>query len=429
MNYSLVSLMLLAFISLSPTTATSQKIRTFIAYYDAAPKGKNVDLSAFSAIVTEPNRVKSASILPTSNGDVLDLHYLNMIDIQTDNQLEPWSKDVFEHHQEFLLQTTAGKSSETLTPREKYAWGYTNPFDSTSHQKNRFFLNPTSKGWAEYYANLAKSTIANGSKRQGIFVDNVWQSIIWWFSKLPKKQQIDLNGDAVLDVHDDEAWVNGIVQFSKSVKEQLGPDIVLIANIGESWSRKPAGRKILQEGSFDGVMNEGFLHSDLRQDSSSYPNIKDWEANVNDILGAESLGKTILAQSLGKELDIQARQFCFASFLLGTGTKSYYNYRYRMGYDALFRFPEFELVVGNPVDNYRNVQDALDASSGLYCRRFDSVTVYVNPSGTSLVLPASSSYKILKLVGGITGNGGTMVWENKKSVQVDPHSAVIISRK
>jgi len=406
-------------------------VQTYIAYYGRTPeKQYGQSFSGYSILVDDPSSTNNVQAILKGQPNMVGIfHYLDMNYLdQPGSRSTGWKKDIIEHHEDFLLPTIGGEVNKNLPPKAKYAWGYMQPYDSTSPNRDRFFLNPASRDFALYYAAVADSilTLQNNRKKEGIFVDNVWQDIRWNFSRVPKALQIDINGDGVLDSRDDAAWVDAIIDFSKRIRERLGSDVPLIANMGRCWSYKDGGFRIMANSAFDGAMNESFLHSSLSNDSSSYPSLDIWKINVNDIMIADSLGKILLCQSFGKENDAQARLFCVASFLLGEGNKSYFNYCFHMSYGSLYHFPEFALPIGSPRENYTNADQAFEASSGLYKRSFDSVDVIVNPSDHVVRFNSTVARKALKLVGGVQEAGGHVVWETQQTFDMKPHSAIIL---
>lgn len=418
---------------LSPALSqpASQRLKTFLVYYGGVPRNP-LDARGYSVLVTEPTWIQQAKQIGQMDSNVIHLNYVNIFDIDTGAglRIEPWSKDIMANHKEFLLATIGGGKNPSLPARQKYAWGYHQAYDSTTHNKDRFVVNPASKGWAEYCATIAESTLAKDDRLclNGIFSDNVKSEVTWIYSHSAKELQIDLDGDGIMNRSDDRAWTDALIEFSRTIRSRLGPGVPLIANMGSWWAGQTLGLRLLAQSAFSGAMNECFLHFSLGEDSSSYMSLRDWQFNVYTVIFADSIGKTFLVQSLGRENDTEARLFCLGSFLLGAGSKSYYNYRYHESYDTLYHFPEFDLSVGSPVQTYRNVNEAYDPASSLYRRSFDSLDVFVNPSSHPVKYRSERSRKSLRLVGGITEKGGRLEWEMGREFDVPARTALILSR-
>jgi hypothetical protein len=408
--------------------AQVHSVQIFIVYYNGLPNEPNDRLfDGYSIFVNEPRVNNNIRDILGVRRDLTVFHYLDMTEL---GPSLPYREDVLEHHQDFLLKTIGGELNGNLPLRAKYAWGFERPYDSTGRYGNSFYLDPGSRGWASYYAALADSTLIlpDAQGREGIFVDDVGPAICGGFSSVPRNLQIDINGDGRMDREDDSAWVNNIIEFSKRIRSRLGSDVPLIANMGNwpSWAEN-TGLRILALSDFGGAMNESFIHASLSYDSSAYPTLSAWKANIDVMIIADSLGKILLCQSLGYENDTQARLFCLGSFLLGANGRTYFNYRYHSSYDTLYHFPEFFLPLGNPRETFANIDQAFDVSWGVYRRSFDSVEVLVNPLNHDVTFNLPSPRKVLTLIGGIQEKGGHFGWETQQQFDMKPHAAVILS--
>lgn len=427
----------LLFIYSVSVEAQSGTVNTFIVYYALGlPTNFRDHLAGYSILVdSRPNMTDSDIVkIKEAFGGLRMLHYGNMLYVETDSihhfdSYYAWAPDIMRSHRDFLLLNNQGRRNSNLPARKKYAWGLSMPYDSTSRSKGIFFLNPASLGWAEYYANLARSVLTENylQNKEGIFVDNVWSEISAYFQSQPTDLQIDFNGDGIVNSSDDSAWEDAIVNFSKIVKNELGQDIDLIAN-SDYLTFGAHGYHIIKEAAFDGYFNEYFLFPWRSNDSTVYPNLLRWKENENYVFLMSRLNKTVLLETMGKVRDYQARLFSLGSFLLTESDNSYFNYRYSRVYDFLYRFPEFNLITGKPLESFKEIDDALDKKIGLYKRSYDSVDVYVNPFNYSVQLNKPSDRKQLLLNGGLVGEGGSYLWEKGRKFILVPHSALILSR-
>jgi len=417
--------------------AQNESINTFIVYYAwGLPANFKDSLQGYSILVDSRPYMTDADIVKIKEafGGLRILHYGNMLYVETDSihhfdTYYDWAPDIISNHQDFLLLNKEGRKDSSLPARKKYAWGFTRPYDSTTEYKGIFFLNPASLGWTEYYAKLAKSVLTENylQNKEGIFVDCVCSEISAYFESQPVNLQIDFNGDGIVNSSDDSAWEDAIVNFSKIVKNELGQNILLIAN-SDYLAFGAHGFHIIKEAAFDGYFNEYFLFPWTSNDSTIYPDTHRWKENENYIFLMNRLNKIVLLEVIGKEKDHQARLLSLGSFLLAESDNSYFNYRYSQGYDFLYRFPEFNLVTGKALESFREIDDALDKNTGLYKRSFEFVDVYVNPFSYSVQLNEPSDRKQLVLNGGLVGDGGSCLWEKGRSFTLAPHSALILSR-
>lgn len=421
---------LCVFIAMEVKVSLAQvhSVQTYIAYYAGLSDQESGSLDGYSVLVNDPLRTTGLQKIFDAHKGLIVFHYLDMTELEPGR---PWTDDVLEHHNDFLLKTIGGEFNKNLPFRIEYAWGFGKPYDSTGQYRDSYYIDPTSKGWAQYYTALADSflVLENSQNREGIFADNVLPSICWKFANLPKNLQIDINGDGVMDGQDDVEWVNAMIDFSKRIRSRLGANVPLIGNLGMWWSYGNSGFKIFAASPFDGAMNEAFLHFSLTTDTSAYVSVEDWKANVYDMMVGDSLGKIVLCQATGIQNDTQARLFCLGSFLIGATEKSYYNYRFHYSYDTLYHFPEFSLPLGNPKETFTNVDQAFNASLGVYRRSFDSVEVFVNPFGYDVKFDLGTPRKVLTLIGGVTEKGGQLGWQTQQVFDMKPHSAVILSNE
>jgi hypothetical protein len=427
-------LILVLLINTKLSNAQDKGVNTFIVYEAwGLPSDYKESLSGYSILVDSRINMldKYIAMIKESFSKLKIFHYMNMLYIETDSvrHCDAWAPDIMSNHQDFLLLNNQGRKDSSLPARKKYAWGYSRPYDSTSTLKGRFFLNPASLGWTKYYANLARSILTKNylQNKEGIFVDNVWSEISAFFQRKTTNLQIDFNGDGIVNSFDASAWEDAIVKFSKIVKSELGPNIPLIAN-SDYLHFGTHGLHIIKDAAFDGIFNEGFLFAYTENDSSIYPNLPRWIENENYIFLINRLNKMVLLEAKGKKQDHQARLFSLGSFLLAESDNSYFNYRFSVVYDFLYRFPEFNIVTGKPLESFKNIEDAFDKINGLYKRSFDSVDVYVNPFNYSLQLNEPSYRRQLVLNGGLVGDGGYYRWEKGRNFTVAPHSALILSK-
>lgn len=106
-----------------------------------------------------------------------------------------------------------------------------------------------------------------------------------------------------------------------------------------------------------------------------------------------SSGKIYLAQSgiLKDATDDQTRKtakYCFAMFLLGTHSNSYFYFS--KNYRGVTYFPEWDIDLGAPVGNCRS-----RIRTPLYEREYSKELVLINPATESIQINLGEKYKAL----------------------------------
>ena len=124
---------------------------------------------------------------------------------------------------------------------------------------------------------------------------------------------------------------------------------------------------------------------------------------------------------IGNTLDYNHRIFSLSLFLLGFQpniSQSYYNY---IGLEEGYfqPYPEYHLDLGNPLE-------MMQESSGIYSRRLENVTVYVNLSLGDFALNFMGKEKLILEGGGNRNNFGSVSWQAVESVILPPTSAIIV---
>jgi len=122
--------------------------------------------------------------------------------------------------------------------------------------------------WNEQTINYTKEIILKSGVWDGIFWDSLYNSISWYNNYID--YPIDLNEDGVADSASwlDQQWAAGIDEFSNLAREQLGPDVLMVAN----------GNQERYE-TYNGRMIESFRPWEWENDFGS---LQEWEGSAKD---------------------------------------------------------------------------------------------------------------------------------------------------
>ena len=336
-------------------------------------------------------------------------------------------RDLWTNHRDFFLRNRRGARGDATDPREAFAWGYHRPYEATSREANRFFLDPRS-GWRDYYPELCANAMQRGDY-DGVFCDNAGPRIEWDFEHV--------GDDLKADITDPE-WSRAMATMLSNVARRLkrdNPDARVFANTcggfvcADADDIEPAD--FWRDARIDGAMDEFFAFAE-RPGRDAYLPQATWRQQVRAILCCEKLGRSYIAQANGDEHNHAARVYALASFLIGAGERSVFNYNHAPAakYPLVYRFPEWDIDLGVPIAQYESLDEALDAGEGrAYARKFERGLVLVNPTDApvdGIAVPADA--RRLALAGGTLTDGGRAAWEAVDTpVSLPPHAAAILS--
>ena len=162
------------------------------------------------------------------------------------------------------------------------------------------------------------------------------------------------------------------------------------------------------------VAAEGFVRSG-RDPVTSWYSETDWKADVDMLVDTEKAGRGMMTITkiwtdtpTPEATKDRIHEYALATFLLGTGGKSRFNFLREESPDApLMEHPYNKINPGTPVNSYRKV-------GGVYRRDFSRALVLVNPTTTARTVTLTRSYT--------TMNGQTV----RGSVRMAPHTARIL---
>ncbi len=188
-----------------------------------------------------------------------------------------------------------------------------------------------------------------------------------------------------------------------------------------------------------GSVQEGFVYNGLWTASPEDGFLGDeyWEAIVQTLMDIPA-GKIHGIVSYGNVNYERARLYAFASFLIGYNQSAPVSFYYSPNEFTLTYLPEWNLKVGNSLENYSSVFDYKD--NEVFNREFENAMVMVNPYGTSVNIDLGRKYNKIKVTGSINvvtisgnsqvaiGANTQLVTEEVSAVNLEPYSAVILMK-
>jgi len=166
----------------------------------------------------------------------------------------------------------------------------------------------------------------------------------------------------------EQRWQAGITALLHQAKRELGSKPLYYNGVD-----RRGGDSSFASVADGGMMEEAFHSSGVKANWFEPP--ERWKLFLDRIVSYQGQGKTILVQSGGSHQDDREDErvvmFCYASYLLGKGDLSSFNFAWE--YDALFRPPAWSVDLGRPREPYRVLSD------GLYSRKFERGRVLVRP--------------------------------------------------
>ena len=250
--------------------------------------------------------------------------------------------------------------------------------------------------WRDYWAGevLRQLRVANAD---GVFADNFsvpnYRGHTNYAPPLPE-----------LDETFEHAWSARLEDFITFAQTGELAGYYFIPNVGE-WIN---GRDITDYAAADGVMVEGFA----RRGHDGYfdPADRDWQLQMERILGLVRQDKIILAQQYVDPANVADRMFVLASFLLIKGKHTYINLE--LGPEPEW-FPEYEIPLGQPEADIPLTINALwHKAWGVYARPYSNGLVLVNPTAATQTIPLDNTYYQALPTGGgfVPADGNVSAW-------------------
>ncbi|UCD29970.1 MAG: hypothetical protein JSV03_05710, partial [Planctomycetota bacterium] len=220
---------------------------------------------------------------------------------------------------------------------------------------------------------------------------------------------------AVVDIPQQlkDSWNADMTETLKYIKRETPNHILVFNEIleGDSHPEDDQFPYII-----DGCMMEHFVHTawygpDKFFDENSWKQQVDNLQEVSQTRIFSAYSGTDMSLTTEEQMK-RIEQFCFASYLLGTGEYGYYSFN--PNYSDLstrYYFDYWATDVGEPLENY-HLRASINGAN-IYEREFENVLVLVNPSEVSAAVDLGLNYKLLD---------GTVV----QVINLDSHQGIIL---
>lgn len=215
------------------------------------------------------------------------------------------------------------------------------------------YMDPGNSAYREFWLERANE-LQDLYGWEGIFIDNVEAS-------LNKFKRI---GQLPAKYPDDESYQIAVEGFLVYLDENI-QDRPVYANIIE-YEDDSVWLRYLKF--LDGVMIEDF--SVDYNERYYFP--ADWEEQLEMIVEAQEMGKSLILVSQGEMSDLERAKFSFASYLLISGGNVSFRYADSDSYEEVWLYESYFLPLGVPTSGYYEFESG-------WRRDFSKGYVYVNP--------------------------------------------------
>jgi len=227
-------------------------------------------------------------------------------------------------------------------------------------------------------ANSIKNSLTTNPVFDGVFLDDVWPAGAISSDRFYREGTKD---KAVLPQHVIRYWQDNMKLLLIQIKMAIGKKLLII-----------------NTGAFnidflvfsDGQMYEAFCHANWQPFGEYYPN---WRGVLDKMIVVSNSGKIYLARS-GIQKTVadfetnKTARYCFAMFLLGANSNSYFYFAKRPR--GVTYFPEWDVDIGSPVEDYHG-----RTGTPLFEREYSKGLVLINPSSESVQINLGTKYKTL----------------------------------
>ena len=185
----------------------------------------------------------------------------------------------------------------------------------------------SSNKYNTYLASFVKDTVISTGYWDGIFYDNVWNSISWVDDNI----DIDLDGNFDTDSEIDTAWFAGMTDLMDQTTSKIGEQYIVIGNGGGSYYTYMNGRLI-----------------------EDYPSEHDgdWPGATQKYFDVIDHGKNppvVVINSMGDQDDYKKLRYTIASTLLDNG---FFSYDYDItDHSQLWWYDEYNVKLGEPLSD------------------------------------------------------------------------------
>jgi hypothetical protein len=251
-------------------------------------------------------------------------------------------------------------------------------------------------GWSNYLAHYVKDMVLSTGLWDGIFYDEVQDSISWVGTT-----DVDQNGLNDSAQTADQLWAKKYTELFAQTRALIGQDAIMITN----GSSNPAFAPYV-----NGRMFETF--------PSSTNNLTEWKKATQDYLSqAKRVGYqnvdiiNVNSENTGIKNDYQKVRFGITTTLLGNG---YFGFDFgTQSHNQLWTYDEFPIALGAPKTSLMNVFDSAKTAidQGVWQRDFERGRVVVNATANTITIPLNADFEKIHGTQDPSTNDGSVVSE------------------
>ncbi len=270
--------------------------------------------------------------------------------------------------------------------------------------------------WNTYLPNYVHDNILNTGKWDGIFYDEVSDSISW-----VNNSNVDLNRDGINDGAQtaDAAWKNGMITMLKTARS-LDPQKIFVINGTSTPEFQPLT---------NGRMFESFPAT-WEANGDWYEIMRRYVANLTVVAAPEAFIINANTANTGNREDYQKMRFALASALMGDG---YFSFDFGdQDHGQTWRYDEYEVYLGKPTGLAKNAitgasvgtGTAIKFTSGVWQRNFEKGIALVNPTNQAQTITFDSEFEKIRGTEDSITNDGSII----SSVTIPARDGLIMLR-
>lgn len=249
-------------------------------------------------------------------------------------------------------------------------------------------------GWVDYLASFVQTEIMSTGYWDGIFYDEVQDSISWLGA-------VDTNRDGQNDSvsEADTNWRNGYVNLFSTTRAKLGSNAIIITNGSSNSAFAPY---------VNGRMFESF--------PSSNDSLTEWTNWTREYLNLENqvgydpiMLLNVNTNNTGTQTDYRSVRFGITTTLLGEG---YFGFDFGTENHAqLWTYDEYDAYLGTPKDDPENVffPSQQTIGQGVWQRDFENGKVVVNATDSAQHINLGGEFEKLHGTQDSVFNNGSIV--------------------
>ncbi len=264
-------------------------------------------------------------------------------------------------------------------------------------------------GWTDYLASHVKNDVISTGYWDGVFYDEVQDSISWLGST-------DVNKDGSADSTSEAnlLWQQNYKKLFETTRSLIGDEMIMITN----GSSNPIFSEVVNGRMFETFPSANNSLGDWKNSTTEYLRLeKSTVYKPVNVINANS-------ENSGKQDDYQSVRYSLTTTLLGDG---FFSYDFgTTNHAVIWEYDEYDAFLGKPKSTYLNVfnsrQTAID--SGVWKREFEKGTVIVNATNQAQTIYLDSDFEKLHGSQDPITNDGSIISE----ITLEPKDGVILLR-